>query len=55
MSPDFFKDRFPVRQDSIMTDDSPPMSLNEVHMIERQESEMARFKSSVLGLMSILK
>lgn len=55
MHSDFFKDRFPVREQSIMTDDSPPMSLNEVHMFERQEEENRRFKSSMLGLLSILK
>lgn len=55
MSPDFFKDRFPVRPDSIMTDDSPPMSLDEVHMLERSERQAQQFKQSVLGLFSLFK
>ena len=55
MNPDFFKDRFPVRPDSIMTDDSPPMSLNEVHMLERSERQSQQFKRFALGLISILK
>lgn len=55
MNPDFFTNRFPVRPDSIMTDDSPPISLDEVHMLERSELQAQQFKQSALGLISILK
>lgn len=56
MSPDFFKKNpFPVRQDSVMTDDSPPLSLDEIHMMQREE-ENSRYNKNVLStLLSVFK